>query len=24
MVGGSARAKVWDPLDAWLRRIAAS
>jgi polyhydroxyalkanoate synthase len=23
MVGGSARAKVWDPLDAWLRRIAA-
>jgi polyhydroxyalkanoate synthase len=24
MVGGSARAKVWDPLDAWFRRIAAS
>jgi polyhydroxyalkanoate synthase len=24
MVGGSARAKVWEPLDAWLRRIAAS
>jgi polyhydroxyalkanoate synthase len=24
MVSGSARAKVWDPLDAWLRRIAAS
>jgi polyhydroxyalkanoate synthase len=24
MVGGSARAKVWDPLDAWLRRITAS
>jgi polyhydroxyalkanoate synthase len=24
MVGGSARAKVWDPLDAWLWRIAAS
>jgi polyhydroxyalkanoate synthase len=24
MVGGSARAKVWDPLDVWLRRIAAS
>ncbi|HET6158386.1 MAG TPA: alpha/beta fold hydrolase [Dongiaceae bacterium] len=24
MVGSSARAKVWDPLDAWLRRIAAS
>ena len=24
MVGGSARAKVWDPLDSWLRRIAAS
>jgi polyhydroxyalkanoate synthase len=24
MAGGSARAKVWDPLDAWLRRIAAS
>ncbi|MEZ5831283.1 MAG: alpha/beta fold hydrolase [Dongiaceae bacterium] len=24
MVGGSARARVWDPLDAWLRRIAAS
>jgi polyhydroxyalkanoate synthase len=24
MVGGSARAKVWDPLDTWLRRIAAS
>lgn len=24
MVGGSARAKVWDPLDAWLRRIAAT
>jgi len=24
MVGGSARAKVWDPLDIWLRRIAAS
>ncbi|HJR21500.1 MAG TPA: alpha/beta fold hydrolase [Dongiaceae bacterium] len=24
MVGGSARAKVWDPLDAWLRRTAAS
>ena len=24
MVGGSARAKVWDPLDHWLRRIAAS
>jgi polyhydroxyalkanoate synthase len=24
MVGGSARAKVWDPLDGWLRRIAAS
>jgi polyhydroxyalkanoate synthase len=24
MVGGTARAKVWDPLDAWLRRIAAS
>jgi polyhydroxyalkanoate synthase len=24
MVGGAARAKVWDPLDAWLRRIAAS
>ena len=23
MVGGSARAKVWNPLDAWLRRIAA-
>jgi polyhydroxyalkanoate synthase len=24
MVGGSARAKVWDPLDSWLRRIAAT
>jgi poly[(R)-3-hydroxyalkanoate] polymerase subunit PhaC len=24
MVGSAARAKVWDPLDAWLRRIAAS
>ena len=24
MVGGAARARVWDPLDAWLRRIAAS
>jgi poly(3-hydroxyalkanoate) synthetase len=24
MVGGSARAKGWDPLDTWLRRIAAS
>jgi polyhydroxyalkanoate synthase len=24
MVGSSARAKVWDPLDSWLRRIAAS
>jgi polyhydroxyalkanoate synthase len=24
MVGGSARARVWDPLDGWLRRIAAS
>ncbi|HEY3145819.1 MAG TPA: alpha/beta fold hydrolase [Dongiaceae bacterium] len=24
MVGGSARAKVWGPLDVWLRRIAAS
>jgi len=23
MVGGSARAKVWDPLDVWLRRIVA-
>jgi polyhydroxyalkanoate synthase len=23
MVGGSARAKVWDPLDSWLRRIVA-
>lgn len=23
MVGGAARAKVWEPLDAWLRRIAA-
>jgi len=23
MVGSAARAKVWDPLDAWLRRIAA-
>ena len=23
MVGGAARARVWDPLDAWLRRIAA-
>ena len=22
MVGGSARAKVWDPLDAWIRRVA--
>jgi polyhydroxyalkanoate synthase len=24
IVGGSAHAKVWDPLDSWLRRIAAS
>ena len=24
MVGSSARARVWDPLDSWLRRIAAS
>jgi polyhydroxyalkanoate synthase len=24
MAGSSARAKVWDPLDSWLRRIAAS
>ena len=24
MVGSSARAKVWDPLDGWLRRIAAT